>query len=136
MINWLRRLLGGQPSCPTCEVLKEQLTHERFEKERLLKYILEPKSAMEPAIPIEQEQPETIQPRIIPWHVRKQMLEIEDRKKVELLRQSQAERQQAIEELEDRLKIKPLDLGAENVQSRPIEADIRTNQQEEVKTRN
>lgn len=138
MLDWLRRILNSEPVyiCETCEVLKEQVAYERYEKEKLLKYILEPKAEMQPAS-LPDEETEPIRPKIIPWHIRKQMLENEDRKEAELLKRSAEDRKKAIEELEDKLKVNNLVIpkGNENVQSESIEGNDRTDQQEEIENK-
>ena len=141
-MKWLFRLLNVnpvEPICATCEVLKEQVAYLRYQNEQLLKGILEaPKDEMQPAVapPHHEEELEAIKPKIIPWHVRKQMLESEDRQKAMLLKKSAEDRAAAINELEGRLKVNALDLnqGDANVRkSESIETDGDEHQQEEVK---
>lgn len=90
MFAWLRELLEIRAEfrernkiCPSCETLKEIIATERFEKKQLLdKLTLEKPPVME-------EPPANmtpIQSRMIPWRVKRQLLEAEDRKKAELLR--------------------------------------------------
>lgn len=67
--------------CESCETLKQQLEIERHTNKELLKAIL-PKET----IPQEIQMPQPIQPRTVPWHVRQQMLEAEDRRQNELLK--------------------------------------------------
>lgn len=91
-INWFHRFL--HPHCPdcreeredskvcrSCETLKEQIESIRSENKRLLDRLLE-KPAPEP----EQKSVEITRPINIPWNVRKQMLEAEDRERAKLLR--------------------------------------------------
>ena len=92
MSNWFHRLLN--PHCPTCheddenskvcnscEVLRTQLDVTIRERDRLLSKLLDdtPKTSsqqpMEPTKPIN-----------IPWNVRRQMLEAEDREKARLIK--------------------------------------------------
>lgn len=139
-LNWLRRLLSiPQEPCRGCEAYQQQMTHMIYENEKLLRYILEPKE-MQAAAPIKEEEPEPIVPKIVPWKIRKEMLEREDRQKAALMKQAKEEQQQAIEELENRLKVNPLvvpsgetdSLGETDVQSSTVEADGGTHQQEKV----
>lgn len=68
--------------CASCETLKQQLEFSNYEKTQLLNKLLkEP----EPAPP-EKAAPEITRPRSIPWHVRRQLLEQEDRVKAQRLR--------------------------------------------------
>jgi hypothetical protein len=130
-MNWLHRLFN--PHCPHCEIavkcescetLRSQLSLANHEKDQLLKYILEPRQEFQAALPtvIHDENVESIKPKIVPWHVRKQMLETEDRRQAELLRESKKNVSAAVEELERNLGIVSetsldLDEGKVNVQS-------------------
>ena len=129
---WLHRLFN--PHCPECEAkdlnpvieeLKIELTSLRYERDRLLKYILdEPHSKNQPNAPeVHTEDEEPIQPKLIPWAVRKNMLEAEDRKKAQLMKMNSDEQAAAIEELEKKLGIienTTLDLENGNVQSESV----------------
>ena len=130
---WLHRLFN--PHCPECEAkdlnpvieeLKIELTSLRYERDRLLKYILdEPKSNVT-HLPTAPEEDEPIQPKLIPWAVRKNMLEAEDRKKAQLMRQNKDEQEAAILELERKTGIienTTLDLENGNVQSEPVKVN-------------
>ena len=68
--------------CRSCELLEMQLAIERGEKQELLKKILNPP---QPVV-IQQEPPAITIPKAVPWHVRRQMLEREDREKAKLMR--------------------------------------------------
>lgn len=102
-IKWLHHLFN--PHCPdcahdheckSCETLREQLAHERFEKEQLLKALLPAKEQV--AAPIEEEY-KPVKPKYIPWNQRQQLLEAEDRAKARILRN------QSTEDLEKELSI-------------------------------
>lgn len=84
--------------CNTCEVLRAQLDESNRERRELLNRLLEP-SKPEPPQTIEEMKP--IQPQHIPWRVRQQMLESEDRKAAELLKK----RANEIGELEKELGV-------------------------------
>ena len=81
----LYKWFGLDPrTCETCEVLREQLHRSEAERIDLLNRLLD-KDKPEPVV----EREEThvpIQPQFIPWRVRQQMLEAEDRKTAELMR--------------------------------------------------
>lgn len=112
MFKWLHRLFNphcpdcmseSQDSriCPTCEVLKSQIESLRYEKNQLLNKLLNP---TEPVETKSYEEEVKIQiPRTTPWHVRRQMLEAEDRKAAQLMRDKAV----PVEDLE-----KELDLAA------------------------
>jgi hypothetical protein len=70
--------------CESCETLKQQLEISNYEKDRLLNRLLE-KPDKEPDRTIAPE-PQALKPRMVPWAVRKQMLEREDREKARSLR--------------------------------------------------
>lgn len=109
MFNWLRELYEIRATyrkvevCESCEALKQMNDHLRMDNEKLLRRILEPKVeperivAPEPMVPIH---------RNVPWRVKQQMLEAEDRQKANALRQA-AKPDNSIEALE-----KDLDLAA------------------------
>lgn len=130
------------PHCPHCEEelmsdpvveeLKTELAAIRYERDRLLKYILEePKShSTNDVLPqndgdTESDEPKPILPKVVPWHVRRQMLEQEDRKKAAQLEEFRKNQAEAISKLEKELKldIPDLDEGKENVQSQSIKVN-------------
>ena len=80
--------------CNSCETLRGQLESVNFEKKILLDRLLNPTVPVAP----EKIEYEPIKPKNIPWVVRRQMLEEEDREKARLMRQK-------TEELERELKI-------------------------------
>lgn len=91
-------LLKEQNQCESCEVLKQQLEMANFEREKLLNRILE-KPAQEP----KSELREVTRPTSVPWRVRQQMLEAEDREKARLMRE--APKPVSTEDLERELKV-------------------------------
>lgn len=96
--------------CESCETLREQLAIANGDRERLLKAILD---ANKPVAAV--SEPEThsetiapILPKNVPWRVRREMLENEDRAKAEILRKKELEIKEATkstEELEKELGI-------------------------------
>lgn len=85
--------------CPTCEVLREQLAHSEVERRELLHRLMAPPEPPPVATPDEEMKP--IQPQFIPWRVRQQMLEAEDRKSAQLTKEKKKE----IEDLEKELGV-------------------------------
>jgi len=86
----LYKWFGIEPvPCATCEVLREQLDESNRERRELLTRLLD-KANPEPS-PIEKEEYKPIQPQFMPWRVRQQMLEAEDRKQAELMRAKREE---------------------------------------------
>ena len=83
--------------CETCEVLRQMLANSERERRELLARLLNPPQA-EPVV-VEKEEPVPITPQFVPWRVRQQMFEAEDRKRAELIKQRN-------EELEKELGIK------------------------------
>lgn len=82
MFNWLRELKEiwhTKAECQSCEILKLELSKERLEKQRLLDHLLTPKLP-EPERLVAPE-PQPIGPRHIPWKVKQQQLEEDDRNK-------------------------------------------------------
>lgn len=66
--------------CLSCETLKQQLDRVNYENEKLLNKLL-----AEPKVEITSQPMEPTRPMNIPWNVRKQMLEAEDREKAKLI---------------------------------------------------
>lgn len=109
MSNWFHRFLN--PHCPhcldedkenkvcsSCEILKQQLELMTLQNNKLLDRLTakpEPEPIREP--------PQITPPRNIPWSVRRQMLEAEDREKARLMRE--APKPVTTEELEKELDI-------------------------------
>lgn len=85
--------------CESCEILREQLLLSNNERVELLHRLLD-KDKVEPS-PTQVEEFKPINPQFIPWRVRQQMLEAEDRKAASVLRN----REKEIAELEKDLKI-------------------------------
>lgn len=68
--------------CASCETLRQQLEFSNYEKTQLLNKLLkDPAPEPKPA-----EAPQITRPRNIPWNVRRQLLEQEDRVKAQRLR--------------------------------------------------
>jgi hypothetical protein len=96
----LRKWFRLEPiPCPTCEILRTQLEESNRERRELLTRLLTPPEP--PPIIHEKDEPKAIQPQFIPWKVRQQMLEAEDRKRAQLMRDKTKE----IEDLEKELGV-------------------------------
>lgn len=85
--------------CETCEVLRSMLDESNKERKDLLARLLDKDKVEPPPTPIEEFKP--VGQSFVPWRVRQQMLEQEDRKQAELLRRSA----QDIEKLEKELEV-------------------------------
>src|SRR6266436_1939382 len=83
-IDWLA---SPKKPCALCEELKSLQEIERYERRELLKAILEQHKPI--ATPECSEGPKEIIPKSIPWRIRQQMLEKEDREKAEKLRSTE-----------------------------------------------
>lgn len=90
-MNFFHRLFN--PHCPdcradriceSCETLRIEIARLRDENEKLLDRILEKPEVAEirKAAPVMQQMPKNV-----PWNVRRQMLEAEDRERAKILRQ-------------------------------------------------
>lgn len=103
MFNWLRELIEikrelaeirnesirskieiktDEQICKSCETLRQQLEIANYEKNELLHKLLKDP---EP-IPVQNEPVKITRPRMLPWNVRRQILEKEDREKAKLMR--------------------------------------------------
>ena len=87
--------------CQSCEVLKVELAKERREKEMLLSHILHPKSE---ELPVRNENPTPILPRHVPWTVKQQELEAQDR----------MQKERILKEFQERVKGPEKVMGVEN----------------------
>jgi len=97
MYKWFG--LSEEP-CETCEILRMQLAESNAERRDLLTRLLEKDKPI--VVPEDKTEYKPITPAYTPWRVRQQMLEAEDRKKMELLRKNADE----VEKLEKELEIK------------------------------
>lgn len=68
--------------CASCETLRQQLEIANYEKTQLLGKILKEPEPVKDAV----EGPKISIPRNVPWNIRRQMLEHEDREKAKILR--------------------------------------------------
>lgn len=100
MFKWLHHLFN--PHCPdcirvcdSCETLRSLLNIEKNEKQKLLDIIIERNTPKEHEVPPEVKL-EDITQRHIPWRVRQQALEAEDRAKARILKQRTEELEQEI----------------------------------------
>jgi hypothetical protein len=100
----LCKWFGLDGSCQTCAVLRAQLEKSDRERSELLSRLLDKdKETPEGGKP---EELVPIKPQFIPWRVRQQMLEAEDRKKAQLMKDKQNEMNDArISELEKELGV-------------------------------
>ena len=100
----LCKLFGLDPyHCSSCEVLRAHLADSERERRELLAKILERDKPELVTQPTEPDIP--IQPQYVPWRVRQQMLESEDRKKAQIMR----DREKEISKLEGELGIKSVE---------------------------
>lgn len=90
----LYKWFGLDSSCPTCEVLRTQLDIEQAEKKYLLEKLLAKDIPVEK--PLSDEAKIPIKPSYIPWRVRQQMLEAEDREKARVMREKTEELEQEL----------------------------------------
>ena len=80
----LEKWFGLEPvKCETCEVLRFQLDESNRERKELLSRALAPAQTEPLSTPVEELEP--IKGQFIPWRVRQQMLEAEDRAKAKLM---------------------------------------------------
>lgn len=101
MFGWLRELLEIRAEfrerllrldteashdkniCSSCEILKEQLAIANIDREKLLARLVD-----KPETPKDEPPIEITKPRVMPWRVKRQLLEAEDREKARVLRQA------------------------------------------------
>ena len=85
--------------CETCEILRLQLDESNRERRELLHRLLDKDKPEPPSV--SSEEPVPITPNFVPWRVRQQMLEQEDRVKANILKKHA----QSVEELEKELGV-------------------------------
>lgn len=93
MFNWLRELLEIKAqyrerkieykACESCEILKTALERSNYEREKLLNVLLK---RDDPIVEAPAAEPEPLKPRHIPWRIRQQQLEADDRKQAEKMK--------------------------------------------------
>lgn len=91
--------------CSSCETLKQQLELSNFQNKQLLEKILH----KDEPVHVEQIEMEPIKPKLVPWHVKRQLLEAEDRERAKILKEKAEEiksiKKKSTEELEKELGI-------------------------------
>lgn len=111
MLKWLHHIFNPhcpecreerekETICPSCEILKVQVEKLTYDNEKLLNRILE-----KPEIETDKPRVEITPPRNIPWNVRRQILEKEDREKARLMRDAPKPDKISTEDLEKELDI-------------------------------
>jgi hypothetical protein len=91
----LYKWFGLDSSCPICNVLRAQLEYAQAEKRELLLEFLNKDRT--PEVPLGKPQLNPIKPSYVPWRVRQQMLEAEDREKAKILRSKNEELEKELE---------------------------------------
>lgn len=96
MITQLLRKWFGLPDpiCMTCEVLRDQLDESNRERKELLTRLMERDKPEPLPPPMSREELTPIRPQHTPWRVRQQLLEQEDRRAAQILRDKQKELQE------------------------------------------
>ena len=84
-LNWLRKLLDvpipEHPKCETCEALRSEIEHLRYQNQQFMNNLL-----VKPAEPTPKDPVPITRPKSIPWPVRRAMLEKDDREQAERIR--------------------------------------------------
>lgn len=99
----------SEPPCESCEILRSMLDESNRERKDLLHRLLTPPQVESP--PAREEEFKPVTPNFIPWRVRQQILEQEDRKTAQLLRDKKTElsasrdNKESVEALEKELGI-------------------------------
>lgn len=101
MISTLFRKWFGLPlvpACSSCDILRDQLDKSEVERRDLLHKLLD-RGVAEPAQTISVEEMQPIKPQFVPWRVKQQMLEQEDARAAQLMREKAKEISQLEKEL-------------------------------------
>jgi hypothetical protein len=87
LLDWYRELREIR-TCQNCDYLKTQIEIERqFNKVLFDKLTNKPTDIPTPVQPV----PDMIKPKFVPWRVRREMLENEDRRSAQVLKQRESE---------------------------------------------
>jgi|SRR6187402_1964425 len=101
MISTLFRKWFGLPlvpACTSCDILRDQLDKSEVERRELLHKLLD-RGVAEPAPTLATEELKPITPQFVPWRVKQQMLEQEDRRTMQLRKEKENEISQLEKEL-------------------------------------
>lgn len=90
----------------TVEVLKQQLAYTQQQNQYLLNKLLEKPNELNST---EESEPEPLVPKFIPWTVKRQLLEEEDRAKAKVIREAKAKIDKDIKDLETELNVLPVE---------------------------
>lgn len=130
MFHWLRELLEikyefrekrtklthevevEEKVCQSCETLRQQLEIANYREQQYLNKLLK-----EPEVPVAQAPIEVSKPRMIPWNVRRQMLEKEDRERARAMQHAAKPDAVADKKSTEELE-KELDIVAEERESK------------------
>lgn len=85
--------------CPNCELLKQILEQERFERKEMLNVIIESNKPKTEYVPV--QTPQEFKPKVVSWRVRQAALEQEDRIKAALLKNKTKEMKDAQVDVSD-----------------------------------
>ena len=90
--DWLDMRRESRNYCKSCELLQRALEAETLEKRQLLQKFVYTEVSTPTAVV---NAPEPMLPKIVPWHIKRQMLEAEDREKAATIRRLEEEKRQA-----------------------------------------
>jgi hypothetical protein len=109
MIDWLKQQFESwierraqRRECLSCNTLRDQLFIANNEKQKLLESLIELTNPKQPEL-VKQEEFKPIPGKMIPWHLKKQMLEAESRASAKIAKERAAELGEANDDLEDEL---------------------------------
>ena len=106
MISTLLRKWFGLPlvpTCSSCDLLRDLLERSELERKELTHKLLD-RGVAEPAPITATEELKPITPQFVPWRVKKEMLEREDARTAQLMRDKQKEMQE-LSQLEKELGV-------------------------------
>lgn len=89
--------------CPNCEVLRQLLESERYDKKQLLEHVIAPREIIKEVF-VNKEQPKPLH-RSVPWRIRQQELEKADREAASILARETAQPVKSVETLETELGV-------------------------------
>ena len=69
--------------CKSCETFREQLSHALWREKELMSKLFPPDLDKDETVP------EPIQPKTVPWRVKQQILEEEDRERAKVIRKNE-----------------------------------------------
>lgn len=120
LLDWYREWLEirSERTCQNCDYFKLQIESLQHRNEQLVRQLTQTDV---PPVPVT-ETKEPLKPRFIPWRTRRQMLEAEDARAAQVMRQKQQEIKSAVVAPSDDPDVKALEAEMEIIEKERTDA--------------